>query len=102
MKNIFFSKINFSYETFCKKCEILCNIYHCSDNLQVLYYFTELMFLPRNYERIDAPMKNEYIEKIESLLPQADIELLDFVFQLLQKSAQNPVIPLTETHQQSA
>lgn len=31
-------------------------------------------------------MKNEYIEKIESLLPYADEDLLDFVFQLLQKS----------------
>ena len=31
-------------------------------------------------------MTNEYIEKIESLLPYADEDLLDFVFQLLQKS----------------
>lgn len=42
-------------------------------------------------------MNNEYITKINNLLPLADVELLDFVFQLLQKS----VIPLEE-HPQSA
>lgn len=54
---------------------------------------------PGNDERMDSPMKNEYIEKIENLLPCADEELLDFVFQLLQKS----ITPLSiETHQQLA
>ena len=44
-------------------------------------------------------MKQEYITEINSLLDLADEELLDFVFQLLQKS----VSPLrSETHQQSA
>ena len=42
-------------------------------------------------------MTNEYITAINNLLQQADIELLDFVLQLLQKS----VIPLEE-HPQSA
>jgi hypothetical protein len=42
-------------------------------------------------------MKKEYIEAINKLLPQADEELLDFVFQMLQKS----ISPL-ETHQQPA
>lgn len=46
-------------------------------------------------------MKKEYIEKIESLLPLADEELLDFVFQLLVKSVEKPVTP-SEEHQQSA
>ena len=54
------------------------------------------MFLPRNDERIDSPMTNEYIEKIESLLPYADIELLDFVFQFLQQSIETPLIPSSE------
>lgn len=44
-------------------------------------------------------MKNEYIEKIESLLPYADEDLLDFVFQLLQKSISPSLI---ETQTQSA
>lgn len=42
-------------------------------------------------------MKNEYIAEINKLLPLADAELLDFIFQVLQKS----ITPL-ETHQQSA
>lgn len=41
-------------------------------------------------------MKNEYIEKIENLLPCADIELLDFVFQFLQQSIEKPVTPSEE------
>lgn len=31
-------------------------------------------------------MKNEYITEINNLLPLADEELLDFVYQVLQKS----------------
>lgn len=42
-------------------------------------------------------MKEECIAEINNLLNLADIELLDFIFQLLQKS----VTPL-EAHQQSA
>lgn len=57
---------------------------------------TELMFLPRNDERTDSPMTNEYIEKIENLLPLADVELLDFVLQFLQQSIEAPVIPSSE------
>jgi hypothetical protein len=34
----------------------------------------------------DSPMKNEYITEINNLLPLADEELLDFVYQVLQKS----------------
>ena len=41
-------------------------------------------------------MTNEYIEKIENLLPYADIELLDFVLQFLQQSIEIPVIPSSE------
>ena len=44
-------------------------------------------------------MKEQYINEIINLLPNADEELLDFVFQLLQKSV-TPV--LTETHPQPA
>jgi hypothetical protein len=54
------------------------------------------MFLPRNDERIDSPMTNEYVEKIENLLPYADIELLDFVLQFLQQSIEKPVSPSEE------
>lgn len=42
-------------------------------------------------------MKEEYIAEINNLLPLADVELLDFIYQVLQKS----ITPL-ETHQQSA
>ena len=42
-----------------------------------------------------------YIKKINELLKEADIELLDFIFQFLQKSIKKPVNPSTE-HQQSA
>ena len=44
--------------------------------------------------------KTDYIKEINNLLPLADIDLLDFVFQLLQKSI-DPVTPLEE-HPQSA
>ena len=59
-----------------------------------------LVLAPSN-ERIDKPMKEEYITEINNLLPLADVELLDFVFQLLQKSIDKPIKPLTE-HQLSA
>lgn len=41
-------------------------------------------------------MTNEYIEKIENLLPYADLELLDFVLQFLQQSIEKPVTPSEE------
>ena len=41
-------------------------------------------------------MTNEYIEKIEKLLPYADLELLDFVLQFLQQSIEKPLIPSKE------
>ena len=44
-------------------------------------------------------MKEEYIAEINNLLPLADNELLDFVFQLLQKSIKPSV---QETHSQPA
>lgn len=59
------------------------------------------MFCPGNNERIDPPMKKEYITKINMLLPHADEELLDFIFQVLNKSLKKPVTP-SEKHQQSA
>lgn len=46
-------------------------------------------------------MKKEYITEINNLLPLADAELLDFIFQLLQKSIEKPIPPL-ETSQQPA
>lgn len=46
-------------------------------------------------------MKNEYITNINNLLQLADVELLDFVFQLLQNSVENPITPL-ETNLQPA
>ena len=49
------------------------------------------------------PMKNEYIAKINNLLPLADEELLDLLLQILQKSVEMPdsTIPSKE-HLQSA
>ena len=43
----------------------------------------------------------EYITEINKLLPLADVELLDFVYQLLQKSIPQSVTP-SETQLQSA
>ena len=42
-------------------------------------------------------MNNEYITEINNLLQNADVELLDFILQLLQKS-----ITPSETHPQPA
>lgn len=36
-------------------------------------------------------MNEEYIVEINNLLPHADAELLDFIFQLLKKSVEIPV-----------
>ncbi len=48
-------------------------------------------------------MKKEYMTKIAELLPHADIDLLDFVFQLLQKSVEKPLnFNPSEEHPQSA
>lgn len=41
-------------------------------------------------------MKNEYITEINKLLSFADVELLDYVFQLLQKNVENRITPLEE------
>ena len=57
------------------------------------------MFAPDNERKI--PMKNEYINEIINLLPYADADLLDFIFQLLKKSVELPINP-SETHLQSA
>lgn len=46
-------------------------------------------------------MKKEYITEITNLLPYADVDLLDYVFQLLQKSVEKPITSL-EQHPQSA
>lgn len=43
-----------------------------------------------------------YIKKINELLQNADLELLDFIFQFLQKSVKKPVSPSSAEHQQSA
>lgn len=40
-------------------------------------------------------MKNEYITKINNLLPLADVELLDFIYQILNKS-----VSPSEEHQE--
>lgn len=46
-------------------------------------------------------MEKEYITEIIKLLPYADADLLDFVFQLLKKSVEIPVNP-SESHLQPA
>ena len=38
-----------------------------------------------------------YIKKINELLKNADLELLDFTFQFLQKSVENPLTPCEES-----
>lgn len=38
-------------------------------------------------------MKENYIEEIKKLLPQTDIDMLDFVFQLLQQSVATSINP---------
>lgn len=42
-----------------------------------------------------------YIKKINELLQNADLELLDFTFQFLKNSVKQPLTP-SEEHQQSA
>lgn len=51
---------------------------------------SEQVFLPRIDERM-IQMQKEYIEKIENLLPYAELDLLDFIFQVLQKSVTPPL-----------
>lgn len=46
-------------------------------------------------------MKQEYIAEINSLLPDADVELLDFIYQLLQKSIEKSFTS-SEAHPQPA
>lgn len=46
-------------------------------------------------------MPNEYITEINNLLPLADVELLDFIYQLLQNSVPQPITP-SEMQLQSA
>ena len=58
-----------------------------------------LLFTHRLYERIKAMSQTEYINAIMKLLKLADVELLDFIFQLLKRGI-NP--SLTETHQRPA
>ena len=58
-----------------------------------------LLFIHHLYERKRAMSRTEYINAITKLLKSADIELLDFVFQLLKRSI-NP--SLVETHQRPA
>ena len=45
--------------------------------------------------------KTEYINEINNLLPFADVEILDFVYQFLQKSVDTAlqINPLTEQSQ---
>lgn len=46
-------------------------------------------------------MKEEYTKEITNLLPFADEDLLDFIYQLLKKSVEATINP-SETHPQSA
>jgi hypothetical protein len=38
-------------------------------------------------------MKENYIEEIKKLLPQTDIDMLDFIFQLLQQNVASSINP---------
>ena len=59
------------------------------------------MFHPLFFERTILPMKKEYIAEINNLLPNVDVELLDFIYQLLQKSIDKSFSSL-EMHPQPA
>lgn len=48
---------------------------------------SEQVFLPRILKGLIF-LKKEYINEINNLLPLADTELLDFIFQLLNKSVE--------------
>ena len=63
-----------------------CEIFTIVQIIYKCYIFYRTYVPAPELERIEAPMKNEYITEINNLLPLADEELLDFVFQLLQKS----------------
>lgn len=41
-------------------------------------------------------MEKEYIKEINNLLQFADVELLDFIFQLLQKSVEKPTLSIEQ------
>ncbi len=45
---------------------------------------------------------DSYIKKITELLKNADLELLDFTFQFLQNSIEEPTITPSEEHPQTA
>lgn len=62
----------------------------------MLYYCSELMFLPRVKGVIKMSAVDNYIKAITELLKKADLELLDFTFQFLQKSVEQPPNPLKE------
>lgn len=62
-------------------------------------HFIRTDVLAPETERTDCLMKKEYISEIKNLLPFADEELLDFVFQLLCKSVEKPLTPLGERPQ---
>lgn len=47
-------------------------------------------------------MKEEYIKKITELLNLADLELLDFVYQLMEKSVDTTKVISSAEHQPSA
>ena len=60
------------------------------------------MFYPRKLKgAIKMSAVDTYIKKINELLKNADLELLDFTFQFLQKSIPESITP-SEEHPQSA
>ena len=63
---------------------------------------SERLFFPLKLKgAVKMSAVDTYIKKINELLQNADLELLDFTFQFLNKSVKQPFTP-SEEHQQSA
>ena len=74
-----------------------------TDYLGSYKIFSELTFFPRKLKgAVKMSAVDTYIKKINELLQNADLELLDFIFQFLQKTVKKPVSPSSAEHQQSA
>lgn len=89
---------NLANETRKKRCRI-----SLTDYLTFYKIVSELMFFPWELKgAVKMSTADTYIKKITELLQNADLELLDFTFQFLQKSVKQPVTPSSAEHQQSA
>ena len=78
------------------------NLTTLTDYLTFYKIVSERLFLSRKLKgAVKMSAVDAYIKKINELLEEADLELLDFTFQFLKKSVEKPLTPSKE-HQQSA